>query len=159
MYFTAPVYAQRLYAMNEGLYKIHAITKTKGIRQGNPRPLYDMLVQCLPSPSPAKPSLVRQKPSDGEEEAVRRTSRELLADDPNAGRMPDISPVPSPLDRTAGSRPYSPYGRFREPGYDASNLPQRAFSRDKQQPWQQRHADMINAYKPLAAGRMAALVM
>ncbi|KIL37855.1 hypothetical protein SD70_30265 [Gordoniibacillus kamchatkensis] len=154
MYVTVPTYVQRQYAVNDGLYKIHAVARTKSIRQGSSQPLYDMFMRYLPAPAPAPSRVVPLRPAQepvGEEESAHHAPPAEPEAERQAGRQTGQAPVPSPFGRSAYSRPYSPYGRFRDQGYNADYLPQRAASREEQQPWQLRYANMTGAYRVYAA--------
>jgi hypothetical protein len=155
MYFYSPAYVQRLYAANNSLYKINAVTKTKGIGKVNFSSIYDMLMNGLPFLAPELPSgaadRMKNKGPAEQEEAKSETSRDALAADPNADRKPGFRSGPRPFGSSANAKPYNPYGRFREPGYDSSHLPPKALSASEQQPWRKRYAAMLNAYRPLSA--------
>jgi hypothetical protein len=160
MYFQSPVYALRQYAANNSLYKISAVTKTKAIGKNHPVSIYDMLMNDLPFSVPGMPSdaadRLKKKERAEPEEAKPQTSRDLLAADPNAGRKPGFRPVPIPLGSSANAKPYNPYGRFREPGYDSDFLPPKALSASEQRPWHKLYAAMVSAYRPFARPRLLA---
>lgn len=154
MYIVSPVYVQRTYAANDGIYKVHAAAKSsQSNRTSGDRPLFDLLTALSQNPT------VLPKPDvSGDEPKRRRALREpltapaaVLNEDPQTAadvRERNGGFIPNPLDRTAQGRPFSPYGRFRELGFDAASgyLPPKPLDHDQQMPRQLRHAAMVRAY-------------
>lgn len=154
MYVVSPVYVQRSYAASDGIYKVHAASKAAAAqRAGDDRPLFDLLMTLSASP------FNRPKPAGSSEEANRRPAQRAPQQGPAAQeeepqsaveiRQRDGGYIPNPLDRTAQGKPFVPFGRFKEPGYDsgAGFSSKKPLSASGQKPWHLIHAEAMRAYR------------
>jgi hypothetical protein len=154
MYVVSPVYVQRVYAASDGLYKVHAAAKAASAqRTGRDRQLYDLFAALNAHPS------VRPKTTVTGEESKRQPAFQSQQPDPNvqdeqAPTVPDDRPVnrgypPNPLDRTALGRPFNPYGRFKELGFEPGSAFafQKPLGAAEQKPLQLVRAQADRAYR------------
>ncbi|MFC0215211.1 hypothetical protein ACFFK0_22725 [Paenibacillus chartarius] len=161
MYPISPVYANRQYASVEGTYKVHAVSKNSPLHRSGEQTLFDMIMaynDYVRSPE-ERHSTRDNNGSAGSEQRRKRSepagetgSAPAGANSPvrNGGGRPVVTDaylrtaIISPPDGASISRPFSPYGRFRELGFDAEHLP----ARPVPAVGQRLYDSMLSAYAP-----------